>query len=110
VGHVAHAIERLLVVNAVNQDCAFRRLIEAGDHAQQSRLARAVLSAQHIESPRLQRERNFSYRSGAAINLGDVFSADRRSVGSRQRRTSVSFRWLLGGWRCSGLLLLRSVL
>jgi hypothetical protein len=109
VGHIAHVVERLLIRNPVNQDISFSRLIESGDHAQQRGFARAIFTAQHVKASRLQRQRDFSYRSGAAINLGDIFSPDRRSVWDRQRRTSVSFRRLLCG-RCGSGLLLRSVL
>src|SRR5579859_1332293 len=106
-GHISHAVQSLLVGDAVNMDAAFSGIVQAGAHAQQRGFAGAVLSAQDVKAPRLQRKRDFSYGGGAAVNLGDVFSADRRSVVSRQRRTSISFRRRLGGWRSR--LLLRSV-
>jgi hypothetical protein len=86
-------------------DAAFRGIVQAGDHAQQRGFAGAVFSAQDVEAPRRKIERDFSYRGSAAVNLGDVFSVDRRSVGSRQRRTSVSFRRRLCGRRGPRLLL-----
>ena len=73
-------------VAAVDQDPAFRRRVEAGDHAQRRRLAAARRPEQDHQLARGGGEARAVDRLGAAPVLADAFEAERAHAIVRERR------------------------
>src|SRR5437867_8667848 len=65
---------------AGDQDVALRRLLEAGDHPQRGRLARAAGAEQREEAAALHRERDVVNDAATAERLGEPAHLERRAV------------------------------
>lgn len=94
--HVTHQCARVFMILAKDQNTAFRGLVEAGNHAQESGFAGSIFTAQNVEPTRVKIKGDVPHCSGAAINFGDVLNLYGNSRGS-QRRTSITFTRRLCG-------------